>query len=307
MNTRFWTSKDVTRSKEFIHAIERRLKTRRIFRNLECFVSGRVRDIDYRLLQRTKLAHHLCIQSYKVGKVRYDIKKSKYENKGLVSTEIELELEQTQQGSSHEVSLVDIEKVVVRSSLQSLKPKRTIRSRAKRSSINLIGTLFHVYLPFTQCEYKDYHKSPTQSVLTGSEVKMEMEIPHSSGVYFITACSYSTDTYKDLMKAQVLSDANQFFIEMISKNHGVYDCFSEIITNLTVVDKEGRLRIFPYHGDLAQLLKLRKEDHVMPRNDFPLHNLILKSSVPVKPEVHEWSDEDELNKSLLRLIDPLEA
>ncbi|GJT26675.1 hypothetical protein Tco_0906950 [Tanacetum coccineum] len=54
MNTRFWTQKDVTRSKEFIAAIERRLKTRRIYRNLECFVGGRVRDIDYRLLQRTE-------------------------------------------------------------------------------------------------------------------------------------------------------------------------------------------------------------------------------------------------------------
>nr|GEV01253.1 hypothetical protein [Tanacetum cinerariifolium] len=52
MNTRFWTQKDVTRSKEFIAAIERRLKTRRIYRNLECFVGGRVRDIDYRLLQK---------------------------------------------------------------------------------------------------------------------------------------------------------------------------------------------------------------------------------------------------------------
>ncbi|GJU00905.1 retrovirus-related pol polyprotein from transposon TNT 1-94 [Tanacetum coccineum] len=50
-----------------------------------------------------------------------------------------------------------------------------------------------------------------RSVLTGSggqsnqtqvQVKMEMEIPHSSGVHFITACSYSTDTSNDLMKAQ---------------------------------------------------------------------------------------------------------
>ncbi|GKC38737.1 hypothetical protein Tco_1051121, partial [Tanacetum coccineum] len=54
MNMRFWTDKDVERSKEFIHAIERRLKTRRIFQNLECFVGGRARDIDYRLLQRTE-------------------------------------------------------------------------------------------------------------------------------------------------------------------------------------------------------------------------------------------------------------
>ncbi|GJT95027.1 ATPase family AAA domain-containing protein FIGL1-like protein [Tanacetum coccineum] len=37
MDTRFWTDKDVERSKEFIHAIEQRLKTRRIFQNLECF------------------------------------------------------------------------------------------------------------------------------------------------------------------------------------------------------------------------------------------------------------------------------
>ncbi|GJY99677.1 retrovirus-related pol polyprotein from transposon TNT 1-94 [Tanacetum coccineum] len=50
MNMRFWTEKDVTRSKEFITAIERRLKTRRIYQNLECFIGGRVRDIDYRLL-----------------------------------------------------------------------------------------------------------------------------------------------------------------------------------------------------------------------------------------------------------------
>ncbi|GKE22483.1 hypothetical protein Tco_1433995, partial [Tanacetum coccineum] len=54
MNTWFWTDKDVERRKEFIHAIERRLKTRRIFHNLECFVGGRVRDIDYRLLQITE-------------------------------------------------------------------------------------------------------------------------------------------------------------------------------------------------------------------------------------------------------------
>ncbi|GJU54575.1 hypothetical protein Tco_1228289 [Tanacetum coccineum] len=50
MNTRFWTEKDVTRSKEFIAAIDRRLKRRRIYQNLECLVGGRVRDIDYRLL-----------------------------------------------------------------------------------------------------------------------------------------------------------------------------------------------------------------------------------------------------------------
>ncbi|GJV93804.1 hypothetical protein Tco_1541617 [Tanacetum coccineum] len=37
--------------------------------------------------------------------LRYDIKRSKSENKGIVPTEIELVLEQTQQGFSHELSM----------------------------------------------------------------------------------------------------------------------------------------------------------------------------------------------------------
>nr|GEV56310.1 integrase, catalytic region, zinc finger, CCHC-type, peptidase aspartic, catalytic [Tanacetum cinerariifolium] len=99
LNTRFWTRKDVYRSKEFMFAIQKRLKTRRIFCNLESFVGGRER-----------------------------LKKEKIENKGRVPTEMELVLEQTQQGSSYEVS------VAVCSSLRSVKPKCTIKFRAKRSS-----------------------------------------------------------------------------------------------------------------------------------------------------------------------------
>ncbi|GJZ18228.1 hypothetical protein Tco_0554351 [Tanacetum coccineum] len=48
------TLKDVERSKEFMFAIQKRLKTRRIFRNLESFVGGRIREEDYKLLQRTE-------------------------------------------------------------------------------------------------------------------------------------------------------------------------------------------------------------------------------------------------------------
>nr|GEZ65089.1 hypothetical protein [Tanacetum cinerariifolium] len=54
LNTRFWTRKDMDRSKAFMFAIQRRLKTRMIFRNLESFVGGRVREGDYRLLKRTE-------------------------------------------------------------------------------------------------------------------------------------------------------------------------------------------------------------------------------------------------------------
>ncbi|GJS91837.1 hypothetical protein Tco_0774473 [Tanacetum coccineum] len=54
LNTRFWTKNDVIKSKQFMFAIQKRLKLRRIFRNLESFVGGRIREGDYRLLQRTK-------------------------------------------------------------------------------------------------------------------------------------------------------------------------------------------------------------------------------------------------------------
>ncbi|GJW41381.1 hypothetical protein Tco_0067226 [Tanacetum coccineum] len=50
LNTRFWIRKDVERSKEFMFAIQKRLKTKRIFRNLESFVGGRIREGDYRPL-----------------------------------------------------------------------------------------------------------------------------------------------------------------------------------------------------------------------------------------------------------------
>lgn len=46
---------------------------------------------------------------------------------------------------------------------------------------------------------------------------------------------------------KIISDANQFFIETILKHYGIFECFSEIITNPTLVDQEGRLRISPYH------------------------------------------------------------
>ncbi|GJU19150.1 hypothetical protein Tco_1147116 [Tanacetum coccineum] len=189
--------------------------------------------------------------------LRYDIKRSKSENKGIVLTEMELVLEQTQQ--------VDIKKVAVRSSLRSLKPKCTIESRAKRSSINLIRTLSHVtcsshnvkarviirvlciilvvlpehpsdtYVFTIKMEILleptsnklmvgklgdyDVHKLEDPTLILeilsrrfflrlnlpdhrSVQVKIEMEIPRTSRVYFITAYSYSTNTSNDIMKVQ---------------------------------------------------------------------------------------------------------
>ncbi|GKE45589.1 hypothetical protein Tco_1472873 [Tanacetum coccineum] len=42
LNTRFWTTNDVIKSKQFMFAIQKRLKLRRIFWNLESFVGGRI-------------------------------------------------------------------------------------------------------------------------------------------------------------------------------------------------------------------------------------------------------------------------
>ncbi|WOL14603.1 hypothetical protein Cni_G23383 [Canna indica] len=46
---------------------------------------------------------------------------------------------------------------------------------------------------------------------------------------------------------RIASDANQFFIRTILKHHGLLECFSEINTNPSFVDEQGRLKIFPYH------------------------------------------------------------
>lgn len=49
---------------------------------------------------------------------------------------------------------------------------------------------------------------------------------------------------------KVVSDSNAFYIRTILEHYGIYNCFSEIITNPTAVDDRGRLRIFPCH-DMA--------------------------------------------------------
>ncbi|GJR50782.1 hypothetical protein Tco_1401303 [Tanacetum coccineum] len=53
METRKWSEDDKRRSKDFITAIEKRLQIRRIFQSLESFVGGRIRDIDYMLINIT--------------------------------------------------------------------------------------------------------------------------------------------------------------------------------------------------------------------------------------------------------------
>nr|GEV03058.1 hypothetical protein [Tanacetum cinerariifolium] len=54
IESRIWSEDDRRRSKDFMEVIERRLKIKSIFQSIESFVSRRLRDADYRLIQRTK-------------------------------------------------------------------------------------------------------------------------------------------------------------------------------------------------------------------------------------------------------------
>ncbi|KAL5824418.1 hypothetical protein ACOSQ3_020481 [Xanthoceras sorbifolium] len=149
---------------------------------------------------------------------------------------------------------------------------------------------------------------------------------------------------------RILSDANMFFIETILNHLGLKDYFSEINTNPSFVDEQGRLRILPYHdftksshgcticppnmckgliieriqaslakegekkriiylgdgsGDYCPSLKLKEEDHVMPRKNFPLWDLIFTNPIRIKAEIHEWTDGEELEKVLLQIINTI--
>ncbi|CAO2178457.1 unnamed protein product [Urochloa humidicola] len=145
---------------------------------------------------------------------------------------------------------------------------------------------------------------------------------------------------------RVLSDANAFFIETILEHHGLRGCFSEINTNPSHVDADGRLRIGPYHaaahgcgvgtcppnmckglvldrilreaeaapgrkrviylgdgrGDYCPMLRLGREDFVMPRRGYPVWDLICEDPARVKAEVHAWADGAELEATLLGLV-----
>ncbi|KAK8921855.1 Inorganic pyrophosphatase 2 [Platanthera zijinensis] len=140
---------------------------------------------------------------------------------------------------------------------------------------------------------------------------------------------------------RIVSDANVFFIEEILKHHGLIECFTEINTNPSYVDGDGRLRISPFHdftisshgcllcppnmckskiverirsegkkivyigdgkGDYCPSLLLGHGDFVMPRRNYPLWDLIQSDPSLVKAEVQEWSYGEEEERVLLQII-----
>ncbi|GJU71692.1 hypothetical protein Tco_1263097 [Tanacetum coccineum] len=53
MPTRPWLNRDESRAMSMVKVLEKTLHRRRIIRSLECYVSGRNHEADYRLLTRT--------------------------------------------------------------------------------------------------------------------------------------------------------------------------------------------------------------------------------------------------------------
>ncbi|KAF4376198.1 hypothetical protein F8388_018867 [Cannabis sativa] len=57
--------------------------------------------------------------------------------------------------------------------------------------------------------------------------------------------------------------------------------------------------------DYCPSLKLEESDFVMPRKNFPLWRLIANDPLLIKPKIHEWSDGEEFQKVLLKLINTI--
>ncbi|GKE69151.1 hypothetical protein Tco_1527223 [Tanacetum coccineum] len=90
---RKWSKQDKQRARVMINAIDRKLRDRRLMRNLEKFVGGRPYGVLIPMIQPEPedLPRDIPLDSVEV--LRYNEKRSKSEKKGRVQTEMELLLE----------------------------------------------------------------------------------------------------------------------------------------------------------------------------------------------------------------------
>lgn len=59
------------------------------------------------------------------------------------------------------------------------------------------------------------------------------------------------------------------------------------------------------NGDYCPSLRLKDQDFMMPRKNFPVWDLICKDPLLIKAKIHEWSDGEELEKVLMQLINQI--
>ncbi|GJY71019.1 hypothetical protein Tco_0474722 [Tanacetum coccineum] len=141
------------------------------------------------------------------------IKRSKCENKGIVPTEMELVLEYTQQGASHEVS--DHLKMEMEMEIPSSSNVKLITecSDTTYTCYEVMKDLIKVSkLPQTLISY-----SSSQDHL---KMEMEMEIPSSSNVKLITECSDTTYTCYEVMQGRERDSKNAAWLGLTNGKEG---------------------------------------------------------------------------------------
>ncbi|XP_021856307.2 inorganic pyrophosphatase 2 [Spinacia oleracea] len=55
-------------------------------------------------------------------------------------------------------------------------------------------------------------------------------------------------------------------------------------------------------GDYCPSLRLREGDHVMPRKNYPVYDMISSNPMLISAKIHEWADGEDLERILLSLI-----
>lgn len=85
-------------------------------------------------------------------------------------------------------------------------------------------------------------------------------------------------------------------------------CKGKIIEGIQATDS-AKNKQFIYigdgKGDYCPSLKLREGDYVMPKEKYPLWNLIRSNPQLIKAEVHSWNSGEELERILLQLVKKL--
>nr|GEU53859.1 hypothetical protein [Tanacetum cinerariifolium] len=171
-----------------------------------------------------------------------------------MQTKTELTLEQTQQGVSDEV-LIDI--------MDPVKRSTTLPSHSRRSDTYAENPVKDILSNLNLPDHR--------SVLTEPEVHVKMEIPRSIKVKFITACSYSIDKYKDVMKAQKYVIQVFCYSDTQKKSCRLWNCVRCASKNLKKVVEakyfkfviqrdKGKEEMFRVHVEKkGEILKLRGE------------------------------------------------
>ncbi|KAF0898528.1 hypothetical protein E2562_008122 [Oryza meyeriana var. granulata] len=84
-------------------------------------------------------------------------------------------------------------------------------------------------------------------------------------------------------------------------------CKGKIIERIqaTANGKRHFIYIGDGRGDYCPSLKLGEGDYVMPKENYPLWNLISSNTQLLKAEVHPWNNGEELERTLLKLVNKL--